>query len=144
MSKTIKKLATLLTILFVSIVSAPTVLAVNTSELLPDFQEYYDKKSPGLFENDAFYKNLKNYNQLPDPTFNDVVNTAIKFMLYFAGSLVVIGLLVVGVMYLSGAANEENVNKAKKILGYLGIGILIMSVAYAVVSGILQMGQFFE
>jgi len=59
-------------------------------------------------------------------------------MLFVAGSLVLIGLLIVGAMFMTGASNEENITKARKILIYLVIGIILISVSYAVVSGISQ------
>jgi hypothetical protein len=81
---------------------------------------------------------ITNYSNLTDADWTQIVASAIKTMLFAAGALVLIGLLVVGAMFLTGASNEENITKARKILIYLVIGIILISVSYAVVSGISQ------
>ena len=81
---------------------------------------------------------ITNYSNLTDADWTQIVTSAIKTMLFAAGALVLIGLLVVGAMFLTGASNEENITKARKILIYLVIGIILISVSYAVVSGISQ------
>lgn len=81
---------------------------------------------------------LKTYSNLTDADWTRIVTSVIKTILFVAGALVMIGLLVVGAMFMTGASNEENITKARKILIYLVIGIILISVSYAVVSGISQ------
>jgi len=81
---------------------------------------------------------ITNYGNLTSASWTTIVASVIKTILFVAGALVIIGLLVVGAMFMTGASNEENITKARKILIYLVIGILLISVSYAVVSGISQ------
>lgn len=81
---------------------------------------------------------LTNYSNLTSASWTQIVTSVIKTILFVAGALVMIGLLIVGAMFLTGSSNEENITKARKILIYLVIGIILISVSYAVVSGISQ------
>lgn len=109
-----------------------------------------DDLVPKISEDTEYIKNadieqkteLESYGQLTDRTFEQILKTAVKTMLYIAGSLVVIGLLVVGVMFMTGSTSEENLTKARKVLMYIGIGVLIMSVSYALITGIMQIDLF--
>lgn len=111
------------------------------SELLPD--KFYDNGlTPSMVKDDPMGQALQRYHDLPQNPITEIMTSAIKIMLYVSGGLVTIGLIVVGFMYLTGTTNDENINKAKKMLGYLGIGIIIMSVSYALVAGIIQINPF--
>lgn len=81
---------------------------------------------------------ITNYGNLTGASWTQIVASVIKTILFVAGALVMVGLLVVGAMFMTGASNEENITKARKILIYLVIGIILISVSYAVVSGISQ------
>jgi len=105
--------------------TAPKTQADN---LLPKFT---DPKGQGGIEEE-----LKTYSSLTSASWTQIVASVIKTILFVAGALVMIGLLVVGAM--TGSSNEENITKARKILIYLVIGIILISVSYAVVSGISQ------
>ena len=107
--------------------TAPKTQADN---LLPKFT---DPKGQGGIEEE-----LKTYSSLTSASWTQIVASVIKTILFVAGALVMIGLLVVGAMFMTGSSNEENITKARKILIYLVIGIILISVSYAVVSGISQ------
>lgn len=81
---------------------------------------------------------ITNYGNLTGASWTQIVASVIKTILFVAGALVMVGLLVVGAMFMTGSSNEENITKARKILIYLVIGIILISVSYAVVSGISQ------
>ncbi len=61
----------------------------------------------------------------------------INFALGFLGLLAVIMVIYGGFLYVSSAGNEENVNKAKKILLYAALGIVVIIVSFALVNTIL-------
>ncbi|PIQ78575.1 hypothetical protein COV82_00205 [Candidatus Peregrinibacteria bacterium CG11_big_fil_rev_8_21_14_0_20_46_8] len=63
--------------------------------------------------------------------------TIVNFFLTFLGLLAVIMIIYGGFLYVGSAGNEENVNKAKKILMYAAIGILVIIVSFAFVNTIL-------
>ena len=109
-----------------------------------------DNLVPKITEDQEYIKNadieqkteLESYGQLVDRSFEQIIKTVIKTILYLAGALVVIGLLVVGVMFMTGSTSEENLTKARKVLMYIGIGVLIISVSYALITGIMQIDLF--
>ena len=140
-----KKLAIIFLSLFAISQTAIVSYAIDTNELLPDMNSineelkvFMSNPTSGNDHSDQ----LKTYNALPDVDLYSATTAIIRTILYLAGSLFVIGAIVAGVMYLAGGANEEFVNKAKKTLGYLGLGIVILSTAYALVTGILQLNLF--
>lgn len=138
-----KKLLATLTALIISISTLGAVCAAGPlDDLLPKISE--DSAYKTYLETAGIEQKteLKTFADLPNKTENQILVTVIKTILYLAGSLAVIGLLVVGAMFLTGSGNEESLTKARKILGYIGLGILVMSVAYAVITGILQIDLF--
>lgn len=66
-----------------------------------------------------------------------IVLTIVNFFLTFLGLLAVIMVIYGGFLYVSSAGNEENVNKAKKILLYAVIGIVVIIVSFALVNTLL-------
>ncbi|MBI4994402.1 hypothetical protein HZC21_02010 [Candidatus Peregrinibacteria bacterium] len=69
-----------------------------------------------------------------------IVLTIINFFLTFLGLLAVIMVIYGGFLYVSSAGNEENVNKAKKILIYAVIGIIVIIVSFALINTLLGAG----
>lgn len=69
-----------------------------------------------------------------------IVLTIINFFLTFLGLLAVVMVIYGGFLYVSSAGNEENINKAKKILMYAVIGIVVIIVSFALVNTILSAG----
>ncbi|MBI5152007.1 hypothetical protein HZA39_00570 [Candidatus Peregrinibacteria bacterium] len=62
-----------------------------------------------------------------------------KILLGAASVLVVVGFFSAGVVYLSAQGNEETIKKAKNILLYTLLGILIIAAAYGITYGIAQL-----
>lgn len=69
-----------------------------------------------------------------------IVLTIINFFLGFLGLLAVVMIIYGGFLYVSSAGNEENVGKAKKILIYAAIGIILIIASFALVNTILTAG----
>lgn len=66
-----------------------------------------------------------------------IVLTIVNFFLTFLGLLAVVMVIYGGFLYVGSAGNEEAVGKAKKILMYAAIGIIIIIVSFALVNTIL-------
>lgn len=66
-----------------------------------------------------------------------IVLSIVNFFLGFLGLLAVIMVIYGGFLYVSSAGNEENVNKAKKILLYAVLGIVVIIVSFALINTIL-------
>lgn len=69
-----------------------------------------------------------------------IVLTLLNFFLGFLGLLTVAMVIYGGFLYVSSAGNEENVNKAKKILLYAVIGIVVIIASFAIVNTLLSAG----
>jgi len=158
MRKITKKLASiLLTILTTSVIlsasAIPSTFAAEEAPAKPKTPSVADtllptpevKVNPSS-DKEATEASIKNkldtYKNLPKASLNQLFTTSIKTVLFIAGSLLTIGLVVAGIMFLTSSGNEENQTKAKKMLTYLGIGIAIISVSYALISGIMQINLF--
>lgn len=79
---------------------------------------------------------------LPEVTVEDVIATTIMTILKWSLSLAIVALIVTGTYYLISQGNEEELSKAKNILIYLIVGMLIIAAAYAIVSGVAQINPF--
>lgn len=66
-----------------------------------------------------------------------IVLKIVNFFLTFLGLLAVVMVIYGGFLYVSSAGNEESVGKAKKILLYAGLGIIVIIVSFALVNTIL-------
>lgn len=69
-----------------------------------------------------------------------LIKNIINFFLGFLGLLAVVMVIYGGFLYVSSAGNEENVNKAKKILLYAVVGIIVIIAAFALVNTLLKVG----
>lgn len=73
--------------------------------------------------------------------FRGIVLTIVNFFLGFLGLLALVMVIYGGFLYVSSAGNEENVNKAKKILLYAVIGIVVIIASFALVNTLLGAGS---
>lgn len=68
------------------------------------------------------------------PNFGDLLQRIVKIFLEFAGAVAVIFLMVGGFQYVSSRGNEEAMEKAKKTITSAVIGIVLIVMAYAIVT----------
>lgn len=66
--------------------------------------------------------------------FGDLLLRFINWLLYFAGAVAVIFLVIGGYQYVASHGNEEAAEKAKKTLTYAILGIIIIVLAFAIVA----------
>lgn len=69
-----------------------------------------------------------------------LIGTILNFFLGFLGFVATIMIIYGGILYVTSAGNEENVQKAKKILLYAIVGIVIILISFALVNTILGAG----
>ena len=65
---------------------------------------------------------------------NGFIKTAINVVLYILGSISTLMIIFGGVSYVASAGKEESVKKAKNIILYAVIGVIISLLAYAIVN----------
>ena len=69
-----------------------------------------------------------------------LINTILSYFLGFLGFVCVIMVIYGGILYVTSAGNDENVGKAKKILLYAAIGIVLIMISFALVNTLLGAG----
>ena len=74
---------------------------------------------------------------LCEPGLRQLVLGIINWILLFLGLVATAFLIYGGFMYITSSGNEQNVDKAKKIIMYAVVGIVIILLAFALVNTIL-------
>ncbi|MBP9728277.1 MAG: hypothetical protein KBD27_02770 [Candidatus Moranbacteria bacterium] len=73
---------------------------------------------------------------LANRTVGSMLNLVLLYLLALVGVLGIIGFVVAGVFYLTAAGDEDQVGKAKSIMMYSIIGVIVALVGYIVVNAI--------
>lgn len=73
---------------------------------------------------------------LPDKSITDIVKNIMNWLLMMVGILAVIGFVISGVLYLTSAGNEDQINRAKKAMIFSIVGVLVSLL------GLIVMGAF--
>ncbi|MFH1375499.1 MAG: MMCAP2_0565 family pilin-like conjugal transfer protein [Patescibacteria group bacterium] len=61
-----------------------------------------------------------------------------NFLLPFVGAIAIAAIVYAGFLYLTAAGNQEQTEKAKKIIIWVVIGIIVIVSAYAIVNTVLS------
>ena len=93
--------------------------------------------------NEGEYSDLAPIKNLPSVTTESAIANIITTILGWSMILGLIALVVTGIFYLTSNGEEENTTKAKKMLMYLLIGMVVIASAYGIVSGVAKI-NFFE
>ena len=72
-----------------------------------------------------------------DEQVEPIIKTVINTLLYIIGILSVIMVIVAGIMYTLSTGNSGSVSKAKNMLIYAVVGLVIAFLAYAIVNWVL-------
>ena len=82
---------------------------------------------------------LKGDENIPggETDFRTLVLTIISYFLGFLGLLATIMIIYGGITYVSSAGNDEAVGKAKKIILYAVIGIIVILLSFVIVNAVL-------
>ncbi len=88
------------------------------------------------------YSDLSTIKKLPSVTIEAAIADVIKTILGWSMILSLAALVFIGVYFLKSRGEDEDTSKAKNMLKYLLIGILVIASAYGIVSGIAQIDFF--
>lgn len=69
-----------------------------------------------------------------------LARTMVNYFLFFLGFIATVMFIYGGILYVTAAGNDENVQKAKKVLIYSVVGILIILLSFAIVNTLLGAG----
>lgn len=70
-------------------------------------------------------------------SFRTLARTIVNFFLYFLGFVATVMIIYGGVLYVTSAGEDENTGKAKKILTYAIVGIIIILLSFAIVNTVI-------
>lgn len=70
------------------------------------------------------------------PTVSHVLYNVLQFLLLIFGLLGIIGLIIAGILYITAAGNERQIEKAKKATMYSVVGIIVAMGGYVLVKTI--------
>lgn len=79
---------------------------------------------------------------LPSGSWQAILAEVIKLVLSITGSLTFIALTYGGIMFLTARGKDEQITKAKEILTWSMLALVIIAISYAVVLGITQLTFF--
>lgn len=111
--------------------------SVNESDLFYRFNYQGLKEGPGNVQT-----KIGAVSALPNKTWQEALAGVIKIMLNISGGLILIAMTVGGVFMITAGGKEEMTTKGKTIVVYSIVGIVIISVAYALVVGVSQLQIF--
>lgn len=80
--------------------------------------------------------------KLPDVSQENLFKTIFKTILGASMLLTIAAIVIAAIFYIISQGNDEDISKAKNIILYLIIGLVIMAAAYGLVSGIIQFDFF--
>lgn len=69
---------------------------------------------------------------IPQVGSNDLVNNALNITYFLAGAICVIVIIIAGMTYVTGGSNPESIKRAKNMLLYAIIGLIMVLVAFAI------------
>lgn len=76
-----------------------------------------------------------------ETSFRTLARTMVNYFLFFLGFIATVMFIYGGVLYVTAAGNDENVQKAKKVLMYSVVGIVVILLSVAIVNTIIGAGQ---
>lgn len=76
---------------------------------------------------------------LANRSLQDIALSALKFLLGIVAVISIIVVVVSGIRYITAAGQEENVEKAKKILTYAVVGLAVALLGLAIVKAVFTM-----
>ena len=71
---------------------------------------------------------------VPGGTLLDTITFVINIVLYLVGAIALLMLVYGGFMYIISGGNEDTIEKAKKILTYAIVGVVVVIISYVVVN----------
>jgi hypothetical protein len=71
-------------------------------------------------------------------TAESLVKTLVNTLLYIVGALAVVVIIAGGIMYTVSNGDQNNITRAKNIVTYAVVGLVVSFIAYAIVNWVLN------
>lgn len=81
---------------------------------------------------------LDAFQDLPDLSLPEFIAALIRILLGWSIIIVIVAIVVTGIFFLTAQGKDDQIAKAKDIILYLIIGLVIMASAYAIIAGLSQ------
>lgn len=82
--------------------------------------------------------NNKTNINIPTPTDTQVLHNGLNIVYFLAGTIAVIVIIIGGLMYVTAAGNSGNITKAKNMLLYAVVGLVIIIAAWAITNFVIM------
>lgn len=73
---------------------------------------------------------------LSNTSLGTILGIVLNYLLGFIGFLGILGFVIAGIMYLTAAGDEDQVEKAKKIIMYSIIGVIVALLGFVVMTAV--------
>jgi cytochrome b subunit of formate dehydrogenase len=74
--------------------------------------------------------------QLPTGSIYDIIRQTMNWILAILGFIAIIGFVIAGILYLTAAGDESQVEKAKTAMTYSIIGIIVALMGFVIVQAV--------
>ncbi len=69
----------------------------------------------------------------PDAGIYDIIGNIIALMIQYTAVIAVIAVMIGGIMYLISGGEEEKISRAKKVIIWALVGVIISVLAYSII-----------
>ncbi|QQR78768.1 MAG: hypothetical protein IPJ68_00570 [Candidatus Moraniibacteriota bacterium] len=73
---------------------------------------------------------------LPTGTIYQIISSTLSWLLAILGFIAVIGFVISGILYLTAAGNETQIEKAKSAMTYSIIGVIVALMGYVIIQAV--------
>ncbi len=72
----------------------------------------------------------------PQGTITDIIGQTMNWLLALLGFLGIIGFVIAGILYLTAAGDEDQIDRAKKAMMYSIIGVVVALLGYVILQAV--------
>ncbi len=94
--------------------------------------------SAGLPDGEFELPSDSEYNMVHTTSLRDFIQNVLNFLITFVGIIGIGAIIYAGYLYVMAGGDDGNIDKAKKIIIYVAIGILVISASYAIVNTVIN------
>ncbi len=73
---------------------------------------------------------------LPTGSIYQIISSTLSWLLAILGFIAVIGFVISGILYLTAAGNESQIEKAKSAMTYSIVGVIVALMGYVVIQAV--------
>lgn len=73
---------------------------------------------------------------LEDASIYSIINATLSWLLGILGFIAVIGFVISGILYLTAAGNETQIEKAKSAMTYSIVGVIVALMGYVIIQAV--------